>query len=705
MKKLGSFTFSKRRWVLIGAAVFFVAAALYGGNVATYLAPYGAKDPDTESIQTDDDLEAAGFRSATVVVLARDLDPTEPNGQRRLESLQAKIESDPAVESSVGWLQTRSADFVSRAGDATYLAVTMKSTDDGQLQDDAKHLATMLEDEPGVEVGGSALSQEQVNAQIEEDLRRAELLVFPLLFLLSLIFFRSLIASALPLIIGAIAIVGTWLLLRAVNEAVPISVFALNLTIGLGLGLAIDYSLFIVSRYREEIEKLGAGKEALVRTLQTAGRTVLFSSITVAAALASLIVFPQRFLYSMVIGGSLVALFAALISLLVLPAILAALGERVNSLAPKFLQRRAAREASTNTEGFWYRLAKWEMLRPVLIAGGCTVLLLVLASPALKIKFGDIDAQVLPQSASARQVDDFIRAEFPPYRDTPVRVLVSGSNPNAYAQVAGEVARLPDVMAISPPRPIGSAGTLIEAISKYPSTDDRSADLVREIRDLPEPPGAEVRVTGASARFVDFQASLVSHLPVAAAIIIVSTLLVLFLMTGSVVLPLKQLLLNILNLAAVFGILVWIFQDGNLQGLLDFESQGNIEQTIPILLFAVSFGLSTDYGVFLFSRIKEARDEGATDGDAVAIGLERTGRIITSAALLFAIAIGAFAISQIIFIKLNGVGGALSVLIDATIIRALLVPSLMALLGQWNWWSPRWLRRIHWRFGISEEAK
>jgi RND superfamily putative drug exporter len=211
-----------------------------------------------------------------------------------------------------------------------------------------------------------------------------------------------------------------------------------------------------------------------------------------------------------------------------------------------------------------------------------------------------------------------------------------------------------------------------------------------------------VRVTGASARFVDFQHSLLAHLPIAGAIIIVSTLLVLFLMTGSVVLPVKQLLLNILNLAAVFGILVWIFQEGHLQGLLDFESQGNIEQTIPILLFAVSFGLSTDYGVFLFSRIKEARDEGATDSDAVAIGLERTGRIITSAALLFAIAIGAFATSQIIFIKLNGVGGALSVLIDATIIRALLVPSLMAMLGQWNWWAPRWLRRIYWRFGISE---
>ncbi len=701
MSRLGSFTFSKRRWVLVVAVAFFVGAALYGGNVASYLAPYGAKDPDTESIQTDDDLQTAGYRSASVVVLVEDLDVTTAAGKRQLAALQEKISADPAVEGSTGWLQTRSDDFVSRDSDATYLAVTLKATDDGQLQDDAEHLASLLADEPGVKVGGSALGQKQVNDQIEEDLRRAELLVFPLLFLLSLLFFRSLIASALPLLIGAIAIVGTWLMLRAVNEAVSISVFALNLTIGLGLGLAIDYSLFIVSRFREEIEKHGAGRQALIRTLQTAGRTVLFSSITVAAALASLIVFPQRFLYSMGIGGSLVALFAALISLTVLPAILAVLGERVNSLAPKFLQRRTAKEASTDTNGFWYRLAKWEMLRPVIVAGACTVLLLFLASPFLKIKFGDVDAQVLPKDASARQVDDFIRAEFPPYRDTPVLVVVSGGE-EATATVTAQVQRLPGVAAVYPPRPVGSAGSLIEAVARYPSTDDRSADLVQEIRDLPEPPGAEVRVTGASARFVDFQKSLLEHLPIAAAIIIVSTLLVLFLMTGSVVLPLKQLLLNVLNLAAVFGILVWIFQDGNLEGLLDFESQGNIEQTIPILLFAVSFGLSTDYGVFLFSRIKEARDEGATDGDAVAVGLERTGRIITSAALLFAIAIGAFATSQIIFIKLNGVGGALSVLIDATIIRALLVPSLMALLGQWNWWSPRWLRRIYWRFGLSD---
>lgn len=702
MKRLGEFTYRRRRWVLLSAVIFFVGAAWYGGPVAGFLAPYGAEDPDTESIRADDALEAAGYRPASLVVLAKGLDVESPEGKRRLADLQATIDADPAVSGVTGWLGTRSPDFVSRSGDATYLAVSLKETDDGPLQEEAQRLERELTREPGIEVGGKALAQEQVNAQVESDLRRAELIVFPILFLLSFIFFRSLVASALPLLVGALAIVGTWLLLRAANEAVSISVFALNLTIGLGLGLAIDYSLFMVSRFREEIARHGPGERALVRTMETAGRTVFFSAITVAAAIASLCVFPQRFLYSMGLGGSLVALLAAAISLIVLPAILATLGERVNSLAPRFLQRRASRETETVTDGFWYRLARWEMRRPGFVAIGCTVLLVALAVPFLRIEFGDVDAQVLPKDATARQVDDYIRAEFPPYRDTPVSVLVSGGGPEAAAEVRRQVSALPSVVAVGPPRAVGDAGSLFDAVSRYPSTDTRSADLVRAARDLPAPPGATVSVTGSSARFVDFQRSLLDHLPIAAAIIIFSTLLVLFLMTGSVILPIKQLVMNVLTLGAVFGLLVLIFQDGRFEGLLAYDSQGNIEQTMPVLLFAVAFGLSTDYGVFLLSRIKEARDAGADDEEAVALGLERTGRIVTAAALLFAIAIGAFATSEIVFIKQNGVGTALAVLIDATIIRALLVPSLMALLGRWNWWAPKWMRKLHWRFGLSE---
>jgi RND superfamily putative drug exporter len=489
-------------------------------------------------------------------------------------------------------------------------------------------------------------------------------------------------------------------------------VFALNMTTGLGLGLAIDYSLFMVSRYREELARRGvdgtgpAGRtqrwEALRATMRTSGRTVLFSSLTVAVALASLIVFPQRFLYSMGIGGASVALFAALVALVVLPAVLSLLGPRVNALSPAFLQRRAERDAKPMQAGFWYRLSRLVMRRPIPIATISAAVLIALGIPFFSIKFTSVDAQVLPTSATARQVDDVMRADFPPYRDTPIRLVIEGGGPRATASVVARVKRDPAIAAIEHPQRISAGLTAVDAVAKAPFVSDTAKSTVKRIRDLPTPAGATVLVTGASAHFVDFQSSLEAHLPIALAIVVGATLVILFLMTGSVVLPVKSLVMNVLNLSAVFGILVLVFQHGNLEGLLGYTGQGALEQTMPILLFAVAFGLSTDYAVFLLSRIKEARDHGASDSESVAIGLERTGRIVTAAALLFSIAIGAFATSQIIFIKENGVGTALAVLIDASIIRALLVPSLMELLGKWNWWAPRPLRRLHERIGLSE---
>jgi uncharacterized membrane protein YdfJ with MMPL/SSD domain len=329
-------------------------------------------------------------------------------------------------------------------------------------------------------------------------------------------------------------------------------------------------------------------------------------------------------------------------------------------------------------------------------------LLIVLGIPFYSLKFTSVDAQVLPDSASARQVDDVLRSDFPPFRDSPIRLLVENGSPAAVAAVQNELSGLPGIVEANPPRRLPNGDYVIEAVNNAPYIDTSSRDLVKQIRGLPDPAGSTVLVTGAAAHFVDFQHSLETHLPAALAIVIVSTLVVLFLMTGSVILPIKQLVMNILNLTAVFGILVFIFQDGRLEGLLDYRSQGALEQTMPVLLFAVAFGLSTDYGVFLLSRIKEARDNGASDSDAVPIGLERTGRIVTAAALLFAIAVGVFATSKIIFIKENFIGVALAVLIDASLIRALLVPSLMELLGRWNWWAPRPLKRLYYRFGLSE---
>jgi uncharacterized membrane protein YdfJ with MMPL/SSD domain len=686
----------------IFAVIFFVAAGAIGGGVASKLAPYGADDPATESVKAQDRLEADGFRDPSVIVLLQDVDPNSSAGQTRIAELESRLKDDPDVASVTSYVDTHSPDFVSKDGDATYLAVALKPTDDKDRQDAAKAIADDLDDQPGVTVGGISLAQEQVNKQVEKDLRMAEMLAFPLLFLLSLLFFRSGVAALLPLMIGGLAIVGTFLLLRLANEVVDVSIFALNLTTGLGLGLAIDYSLFVVSRYREEIAKSGPGLEAMRRTMNTAGRTVLFSSLTVAAALASLMVFPQRFLYSMGLGGTLVALLAATIALTVLPAVLALLGHRVNAWAPSFLQRRAERDATTTESGFWYRLSRFVMRRPIGVATATATLLIVLGIPFYSLKFTSVDAQVLPESASARQVDNVMRAQFPPFRDTPNLLLVENATPQSLSAIQREVSQVNGIGQVQPPQQLGNGDAVIQAYAKQSYIDDTSRDAVKEIRDLPVPEGSQLLVGGAAAGFVDLQSSLISHGPIALAIVIVATLVVLFLMTGSVVLPVKQLVMNALNLSAVFGILVFIFQDGRLEGLLDYRGQGALEQTMPILLFAVVFGLSTDYGVFLLSRIKEAHDSGINSSEAVAVGLERTGRIVTAAALLFAIAIGAFATSQIIFIKENGIGTALAVLIDASLIRALLVPSLMELLGDWNWWAPRPLRRLHARFGLSE---
>jgi RND superfamily putative drug exporter len=692
------------RRVGLFAIAFFLLAGMVGGGVADRLDPYGADDPSTETVKAMDRLEEAGLRVPAVVAVVEDAPVAKPATRRRVEALEREVRERGDVASVTGYYETRSPAFVSRDGRSTYFAVALKATGDKETQEAGAEIAEQLSDKAGVVVGGFAVAQEQVNKQVEEDLKKAEMLAFPLLFLLSLLFFRSLVASVLPLMIGGLAIVGTFLILRVASEFASISIFALNLTTALGLGLAIDYSLFIVSRYREEIAKAGPGLAAMRRVLATAGRTVFFSSLTVAAAMASLLVFPQRFLYSMGLGGALVALFAALISLTVLPAVLTLLGTRVNAGAPKFLQRRAEADARPAQAGFWYRLSRFVMRRPLPIATGSALFLIVLGLPFLGIKFNTVDPTVLPESASARVAYDNVSEQFPPYHDTPIWIDFEGGGPKAAARFAADVRAVPGVAEVAPPQRLAPGVTAVQAFAEHPFVSEQSQGTVEAIRALPEPAGATVLVSGASADFVDFQDSLSDHLPIALAIVIVATLVVLFLMTGSVVLPIKSLIMNFLNLSAVFGLLVLTFQDGRLEGFLGYTSPGAIEQTMPILLFAIAFGLSTDYAVFLLSRIKEARDNGASDSESVAIGLERTGRIVTAAALLFAVAMGAFATSQIIFIKENGVGTALAVLIDASIIRALLVPALMELLGKWNWWAPRPLRRLHERWGISEGA-
>ena len=698
------------RRVLIAAAVFLVVAIVAGTPVTGLLSAGNADDfvdPAAESLLTSERLQRDLGRtlSPAIIVLVRTDGPAaSAAGRRKVGRVVNVLRDDPGVNRVDSLLhadpreqQTDSQPnpLIARDGRATY-ALAFLRTDAGQTAS-GERIAKQLADIPGVVVGGYAVAVPEVSDQVSEDLARAEMLAFPLLFLLSLLIFRGAVAAMLPLFVGLLTIMGTFLGLRIVNEGLLLSIFALNLTIGLGLGLAIDYSLFVLSRYREEMERLGPGRDALVRTLQTAGRTVVFSSLTVAAAMLSLLVFPARFLYSMGIAGAIAAVIAGVVALTALPALLYVLGERVNALAPARLRHREV----VTERGFFYRLSRLVMRRPGTIAVLTAALLIAAGLPFLRIEFTGVDASVLPDSSNAKVVDSALRNDFPPGPTSPLNVAVTAprSDGAALRAYAGRLAKQPGVAGVQRPEYLRDGRWLLTVTPERPALDERSLDLVKSVRAGPAP--GPVAVAGESARFVDQLSSLGGRLPLALALLGLTTLAILFAMTGSVVLPLKALVMNVLGLSAAFGLLVLIFQDGRLKGLLDYTSSGGLEVTQPIVLLAIAFGLSTDYGVFLLTRIKEARDAGADNDEAVAIGLQRTGRIVTAAALLLCIAIGAFATSQIVFVKQVGLGTAMAVMIDATIVRALLVPSLMKLLGERNWWAPVPLRRLHERLRLG----
>ncbi|HEV2057822.1 MAG TPA: MMPL family transporter [Solirubrobacteraceae bacterium] len=689
-----------RRVVLVAVVLTLIAGVL-GSSAADRLAPYAAEDPQTESVRADALLARSGVDGGVDVValVKTPSGAASRSGRARVGQVAGLLRAEPDIGRVVTFDQGGRG-FVARDGRSTYIAAAFRRGVDEHAA--GRRLIDRLGDQPGVTLGGSGIASPQVNEQTAKDLKRAELLVFPLLFALSFVFFRSAVAALLPLLVGAIAIVLTLLGLRVAAEFASISVFALNVVIGLGLGLAIDYSLLIVSRYREELARVGPGAAALQRTLASAGRTVLFSSLTVAAALGSLLLFPQRFLYSMGIGGMIVALLAAAIALLVLPAVLALLGPRVNALAPARLQRAANADARPARSGGWYRLSRAVTRRPRLIATATATLLIALGTPFLDIKLTAVDASVLPPSSSARQVDSALKRDFDVRRTSPITLVAQTRPGRQLERYLADVRALPGVADVSRPRPQDAGLTLVDVIARDDALSDSAQQTVRDVRALDAP--FTVLSRGQTATLVDLKASLAHHLPGALALLAATTFIVLFVMTGSVVLPIKALIMNLLTLSAAFGILVLTFQHGRLEGLLDYTSQGALEATQPIFLFAVAFGLSTDYAVFLLARIKEARDAGAPNNEAVALGLERTGRIVTAAALLFCVAVGAFATSEIIFLKQLGIGTALAVLIDATIVRALLVPALMALLGDRNWWAPRPLARLHNRLRLRDEA-
>ena len=691
-------------WIVIGAAIVFAAVAgMFGGPVSKSLQVGGFQDPSAQSSLAVDRLESAtGMRAdgGIVALVMTNQGATSDAAVAEVTRVARVIAADPDIARALTYYQTHDPSMVARDGSSTIVIGYWNRISDQQAVDGATRLADELKSDPSVRMGGFAAINHQLNTIITGDLARAEMLAFPILFLLSLWVFRGVIAALLPPLVGGVVILGAFLFLRGVAEVHPVSIFALNLATGMGLGLAIDYSLFMVSRFREEMANGSAPDAAIRTTLRTAGRTVLFSSLTIAAAAGSLTVFKINFLWSMGVAGLIVALTACAVSLTVLPAVLRLLGARVNWLAPKRWQQ-AVRQPAGNS-GFWYRFARFVMARPLPIAALSAALLIALGLPFAGIRFNSVDQTDLPASSDARHVSDTLMSHYGKPSTATLTIVAeapstAGADVQAFADNLGSVS---GVTHVAPPQPIGNDTWSFDVVTSGGTFDPSTQALVRGVRAKSAP--FTFLVSGQAAAFVDLQQSLSSRLALAIALVGGATVVLLFLMTGSVVLPIKAVLMNLLTLSAAFGVLVLIFQDGRLENLLAYASQGALESTQPVLLFAIVFGLSTDYGVFLLTRIKEAHDAGVPNTEAVATGLQRTGRIITAAALLFCVAIGAFATSQIIFIKELGIGIAAGVLVDATVVRAFLVPSLMGLLGNWNWWAPRPLRWLFNHAGLSE---
>jgi RND superfamily putative drug exporter len=687
---------------ILGAAVLSTAvAAVFGLGVAQRLGPAGFVDPRSDSTRANEQLARAGALGPDVVIRVEGARAGERALRERVARVRELVRAEPLVARvSVAAIAAPRRAGVATARSAAYVRAALRAGSDAQRKRTVQRIERSLSAREGILVGGSALVDPQLTHTIEEDFKRAELIALPIVFLLSLLFFRGFVAATLPPLLGAMAILGTLLVLRVVSTWVEVSVLSLNLITALGLGLAVDYSLFMVTRYREELARHGPTPAALRATMLSAGRTVLFSSLTIAAIMASLLVFPQSVLFSMGLGGLVVALVSALVSLIVLPAILTLLGVRVNALSPRRLKRRAAREARPLTSGFWYRLSAFVTRRAAVIAIAVAALLLALTVPALRTAYQAVDPSTLPADTSVRQVFDATRADGSLRRASAVRVLVHGAGRRDVRRLTRRLRRLPGVGHVGRPRALPGRAVVVGVQSRSGVYAAPSRRLVQRIRT--DPLASRLLVTGPTAEFVDLQASLRGHLPLALVLVVLATMLALFLMTGSLVMGVKVLLMNALNLGAVYGLLVLVFQDGRLESLLGYTSPGALDTSAPVLLFAAVFALSTDYGIFLLARVKEAFDGGRPNDEAVAVGQERTGRAITSAAALFCVSVGALMSSRIVPVQETALGFAAAVMIDATLIRALLMPALMHLLGDWNWWAPPALHRLHRRVGLVE---
>ena len=699
-------TVFRRRWsILVASALLMVVGAVWGTGLFGSLSPAGFSDPGSESALAATTLAADVPRTAADVVVVYSapegsgLTVDDPEFERAIAAVGTALPAADVAAFTTYWSTGGSPGFVTADGTSTYAIVRLEgSTEEELAAAYAGVRDALVADGLVTQRGGAAAIGDSINTQIQSDLARAETISFIALGILLVVVFGSLASASLPLAIGGIAILGAFTALRLLTFVTDISIYSLNIVTMLGLGLAIDYGLFMVSRFREQLALGDDVESAVVATMATAGRTVAFSGITVAVSLGAMLLFPLDFLRSMGLGGMAAVLVAMVAALTTMPALLSVLGRRID--AGRMPWYHPGSGAAANDDGAWARLAAGVMRRPIAVTAVTVAVLVLLGLPFLRVTFGGIDARALPSSSEARVATALAAEEFPSLGGESVDVVLTDAGAlraDVLEAYAGALGALPGAVgatvAVLPSA--GTNGTAVVSVGLTgEAVDEPARQLVADIRATAPPSGTEALVGGRTADLVDRLDSLRSHLPLAAGYLFVATFLLLFLAFGSLVLPIKAIVMNILSLSATLGVLVWGFQDGHLAGPLGFTSTGTLEATQPLLIIALAFGLSMDYEVFLLSRIREEWDGSHDNRRAVQLGLQRTGRIITSAALLFVVVIIAFSTSGITFIKMIGVGMTVAVIVDATIVRALLVPATMALLGRWNWWLPQPLQRL-----------
>lgn len=720
-----------------------VACGIFGIPVAKHLSAGGFQDPTSESAKATQLLVDKFGQGDMELILSvhSDEGAQSPTARAVGEELAAELRAAPSVVGVTSlWSapSTAAPALVSEDG-KTGLIVAGITGGESAAQKHAKELSERLvHDRDGVTVraGGEAMIYVQINGQSERDLLKMEAIAIPLCFVALVWVFGGLLAAALPLAIGGLAILGSMAVLRGVTYLTDVSIFALNLTVALGLALAIDYTLLIISRYRDELADGVEPDSALVRTMVTAGRTVLFSAMTVALSMVAMVLFPMYFLKSFAYAGIAVVTFAAVAAVVVAPAAIVLLGDRLDSLdVRRFGRRLFGRPEPVRKpveQSFWYRCTKVVMRRALPIGLAIVTLLLVLGAPFLNARWGFPDERVLPQSASARQVGDELRNDFAVDSARNITVVIpdtKGITPAMVDRYAADLSRVSDVSSVLAPGgtfvdgssvgpPSAATGVkegsaFLTVASEAPLYSDASEAQLDRLEAVSTPADVPVLLTGTAQVNRDSASAITSRLPLVLGVIGAITFVLLFLLTGSVVLPVKALILNVLSLTAAFGALVWIFQEGHL-GALGTTPTGTLVANMPVLLFCIAFGLSMDYEVFLVSRIREfwlqlgkdpAMSARARNDESVALGLARTGRVVTAAALLMSISFAALIAAEVSFMRMFGVGLTLAVLADATLVRMGLVPAFMHLLGRWNWWAPKPLARLHERIGFRESVE